>query len=162
VIKSIPGSVRTNSGKYEVAASNSRALAQVLNHVSYSGDCWIWNGAKNGHGYGVITVFGRTVYVHRLTHWIVRGPVPDGLALDHLCRNPSCVNPLHTESVTSAENTRRGMGNGSQTHCPSGHAYDSENTRYNIDRRGYTRRYCIACTNERNAARRVATRGTEQ
>lgn len=39
---------------------------------------------------------------------MLRGPIPDGLQLDHLCRNPSCVNPAHLEIVTGAENIRRG------------------------------------------------------
>jgi hypothetical protein len=147
--------VHTNSGKYEVAASNPRALAKILSHVRYEGDCWIWTGALSSRGYAVGTSNKASVYVHRLSHWIVVGPVADGLVLDHLCRRPSCVNPLHTEVVTTAENTRRGAGNGSQTHCPQHHPYDETNTRFHTDKRGYTRRMCITCQNDRNAAYRA-------
>ncbi|MGH9151353.1 MAG: HNH endonuclease [Acidimicrobiales bacterium] len=33
---------------------------------------------------------------------------PEGLTLDHLCRDRRCVNPAHLEPVTVAENLRRG------------------------------------------------------
>lgn len=155
MLQSTPRPVPTNSEKYEIAAANPRALARVLSHVEYDNDCWIWTGATNDRGYAVMTSNKQSVYAHRLTHWIVVGPVPEGHVLDHLCRRPACVNPLHTEAVTSAENTRRGEGNGSRSSCPSGHPYDTANTRYNIDKRGYSRRMCIACQNMRNAARRA-------
>jgi hypothetical protein len=46
-------------------------------------------------------------YAHRLVYRALRGPIPDGLTLDHLCRVPACVNPWHLEPVTAAENSRR-------------------------------------------------------
>ena len=36
------------------------------------------------------------------------GSIGDGLVIDHLCRNPRCVNPDHLEPVTTAVNTLRG------------------------------------------------------
>lgn len=146
--------VKSNSDKYKAAADNPLALARILTHIKYVGDCWVWTGATNGHGYGVGTSNKQVVYVHRLTRWIVFGPIEDGLVLDHLCRNPSCVNPLHTEAVTSAVNTARGAGHGSRTHCPAKHPYDETNTRVWVDKKGYSRRYCIECQNIRNAAYR--------
>lgn len=65
---------------------------------------------------------------HRLMYEIFRGPVPEGLDMDHLCRNRACCNPWHVEPVTRKENVRRGIGHGSETHCPRGHPYDETNT----------------------------------
>lgn len=74
--------------------------------------CWIWLHGKSGAGYGQLHVKHsrprRMVYAHRVYYERHVGPVPDGLELDHLCRNPSCVNPEHLEPVTHAENIKRG------------------------------------------------------
>ena len=94
--------------------------------------CWRWQGWIN-KGYGMASVPGRgNVGVHRLTYELLVGPIPFGLHLDHLCRNPSCVNPAHLEPVTAQENLRRGQGwagiNARKTHCPQGHEYTASNT----------------------------------
>ena len=69
--------------------------------------CWEWQGSTDGRGYGCVGMDGRKVSVHRLTYtWFV-GPIPDGLEIDHLCRNILCCNPDHLEAVTMAENMRR-------------------------------------------------------
>lgn len=67
-------------------------------------NCWEWQGAIHSGGYGVL---GRE-YVHRLVYEELIGPVPEGLQLDHLCRNRRCCNPGHLEPVTQAENLQRG------------------------------------------------------
>jgi hypothetical protein len=72
--------------------------------------CWLWQGSLNHDGYGVITISGKTVRVHRAVWERVYGQVPPGKELDHLCRNPRCVNPDHLEAVPPAVNTRRGRG----------------------------------------------------
>jgi hypothetical protein len=87
-------------------------------------DCWIWQGAKN-KGYGLVMYQRRHWRVHRLLYEAAKGAVPPGYHLDHLCRNPSCVNPDHLEAVTARENILRGVGasarNAKKTHCPQGH-----------------------------------------
>jgi hypothetical protein len=68
--------------------------------------CIEFTGALN-KGYGITRKNGRTAQAHRASYELVRGPIPDGLHIDHLCENPPCVNPGHLEPVTQAENTRR-------------------------------------------------------
>lgn len=73
------------------------------------GGCLVWGKARNGSGYGLVTLpGGGQMVAHRAMYEVAIGPVPDGLELDHLCRNKSCVNPSHLEPVTRAENVRRG------------------------------------------------------
>jgi hypothetical protein len=83
---------------------------------------------------------------HRESYKRTIGAIPDGLELDHLCRNRACINPKHLEPVTHKENTRRGMSpsglNSRKTHCSKGHPFDGENLAVNY--RGW--RYCLTCT----------------
>ena len=146
----------SNIAKYDAAALSPTALQRILARVRYDGDCWIWTGSISVRGYGVLTVDSVTLYAHRLAYRVGKGALIEGLVLDHLCRTPACVNPMHLEQVTSAVNTERGLGNGSKKVCSKGHEFTGPNLREWTDKRGYTRRYCIACVNYRNAARKAA------
>lgn len=100
-------------------------------------ECWTWNGSKRT-GYGRFSITRRkAVPAHRFAYELLVGKVPDGLTLDHLCRNRACVNPAHLEPVTGRVNTLRGIGltaiNARKTHCLRGHEYTPENTRYRPD-----------------------------
>jgi len=105
--------------------------------VDASGPCWEWTaaiGKTGGYGKYSYRLDGKVkyVYAHRYAYHVLVGPVPDGLELDHLCRNRKCVNPDHLDPVTRRENVRRGVGptgrNMGKTHCPFGHEYTKENT----------------------------------
>ena len=73
------------------------------------GGCWEWQGALND-GYGIVGRDGTTRRVHRVVYEALVGPIPNGMDLDHLCRNRRCCNVLHLEPVTRRENLARGIG----------------------------------------------------
>lgn len=112
--------------------------------------CWVWRGNLNEDGYGRLwqRVDGKRKlrYAHIVSYEFHVGPVPEGLELDHTCRNHACINPAHLEPVTHAENIRRGtspaaVARGAE-HCPQGHPYDAANT---YERPDGTGRGCRAC-----------------
>lgn len=126
--------------------------------------CIAWTGAKDSRGYGRQwwPPQRRTRGAYANAWELANGPVPDGLELDHLCMNPSCVNVDHLEPVTHQENMRRaaaagvmGTGKGRKTHCPKGHPYDAANT-YVPPQGG--ERQCRACRREHSRLHRQRRR----
>jgi len=117
--------------------------------------CWEWVGAIQPNGYGVFGISPRQkILAHRASFEIAKGPIPDGLEIDHLCRNRSCCNPAHLEAVTHQENKRRESASyrARVTTCPRGHAYSDANNE-GINNRG--KRYCRACDRDRYHRRRA-------
>ncbi len=108
--------------------------------------CWEWQGTLS-RGYGDFYVRQqKTAKAHRLTYNYFKGEIPQGLEIDHLCRNKRCVNPDHLEVVTRSVNTLRGllpqiMRAKRKSHCQRGHPFNKGNIY--INPRG--RRECIAC-----------------
>lgn len=92
------------------------------------GDCWVWTAATDQSGYGLFQGGDRMIRSHIWSYNFFIGEVPEGLQLDHLCRNRPCCNPWHLDPVTPLVNTQRGIGSGSRTRCPQGHPYDLINT----------------------------------
>ena len=91
--------------------------------------CWEWPGERTGNGYGAVKIRGVQHAVHRAVYTHFCGAIPEGLHLDHLCRNPICANFEHLEPVTCKVNIIRGRSpNREKTHCPLGHPYDEANT----------------------------------
>lgn len=67
--------------------------------------CREWIGAKSG-GHGRVCYQGHVWLTHRLAWVAFRGPIPDGFALDHLCRAKACLEPGHLR-ITTPENSSR-------------------------------------------------------
>lgn len=111
------------------------------------GGHWLWTGARTPLGYGSHTR-------HRRMWEIQVGPIPEIFVLDHLCREPACVRPLHLQPVDHAENVRRGSR--LITACPHGHLYDGPNTR--LTPQGHRR--CRTCHRQRENARYHASTGS--
>lgn len=122
-----------------------------------SNGCWIWQGAKTG-GYGVIGMGPRgsgTRNTHRVAYEHHKGPIPEGLVLDHLCRNPPCCNPDHLEAVPQQVNVDRGLRRRGSTRseCRRGHAMTAENV---VMESGH--RVCRTCYEARLERKRVKVR----
>ncbi|MGB6686268.1 MAG: HNH endonuclease signature motif containing protein [Terracidiphilus sp.] len=90
----------TSNGEFDP----NRLWAQVDRN---RGECWYWTGCTNSSGYGFIYAQGRNLAVHHLAYQLEKGPVPEGMELDHTCRNRTCCNPDHLEPVTHVENMLR-------------------------------------------------------
>lgn len=89
--------------------------------------CWRWKGTLTDRGYGTYKYRNPSpgaprqiaVKAHRVIYERLIGPIPEGLELDHLCRNRPCVNPAHLEPVTHRENTRRAAAHRGAWHTTS-------------------------------------------
>ena len=138
------------------------ALERFLENVEPGANgCIEWTGGLNGVGYGQF-YRGKKIpgtkspgdtgkgYAHRWSYEHYVGPIPEGLHIDHLCRNRKCVNPEHLEPVTVRENLLRGIGpsakHAKKTHCPAGHEYAGDNLYVHPVKR---MRVCRACGSAR-------------
>ena len=132
-------------------------MSRLWPKVNKTAGCWLWTASLTKAGYGQISSGPRPhtmLYAHRLVYEALVGPIPEGLELDHLCRNPACCNPAHLEPVTHRENVQRGEAgekSGAQqrakTHCKHGHPLSGENLY--VDPRGH--RGCRICRNAATA-----------
>lgn len=126
-----------------IAQWSTQSRARFWSRVEKTDSCWNWTSSTDRKGYGQFChcVQGLTMRAHKLAWESENGPVPDGLVLDHLCRNRRCVRPSHLEVVTNRENVLRGIGITAQMaqrmECDKGHELNAG------------KRECEVCTAER-------------
>ena len=119
---------------------------QLKNKISLVGDCWVWKAHRTKKGYGTVRYKGKMRKAHRVVYELLVGTIPDGLEIDHLCNNTSCVNPAHLEPVTPEENMRRFILSRQKTHCKYGHELTEENLyTYWVPRKGKWVSICKLC-----------------
>lgn len=124
--------------------------------------CWEWKGAHfKATGYAMFSIRNprdgtwQPTVAHRVSYELYIGPIPDGLQVDHLCRNRGCVNPDHLEAVTQQVNLSRGMSPAAisvrENRCQRGHEFTPENTIIRPNRPG--KRECRECVRARDRIR---------
>lgn len=131
---------------------------RMRKYIEPTGFCWNWTGVLGSGGYGSLRFEGRRQQAHRWVFEQLVGPIPEGLELDHLCRNRACVNPDHLEPVTRRENTRRGLTSALRADftCPKGH--DLRNPESVISRPDGRRSTCRECRKQRRREARTQRR----
>lgn len=129
------------------------AIMRFFSHVeAIKNGCWNWVGAMKFNGYGNFSIrknkVRKSYSAHRWAYINLVGDIPQGLAVDHLCRNRKCVNPSHMELVTLKENLLRGIGfsgeNARKTHCKKGHPLVA----VPLSRKTSAQRHCPICERE--------------
>lgn len=139
-------------------------------NIGEPNECWPWVKGQDSSGYGVVwrRERGRSFRSHQVAFELARGPIPEGLILDHRCHTDDptcdggdscphrlCANPAHLETVDRPENFRRGRQGRhftERTHCPSGHEYSPENTR---KQKQGKYRLCRECARQATATYRM-------
>jgi hypothetical protein len=129
---------------------------RFMSKVEVGPHCWTWQATLDRHGYGTFYFAGRNQSAHRVAHEMFRDPIPDGLHIDHLCRNRACVNPAHLDAVEQRINTLRGDAPTAaawrEGRCKNGHPRTPENT-YVRNERARQCRVCMAISRAKREGR---------
>ena len=76
--------------------------------TAWDGQCLVWKGHRDKKGYGQFKYKGRAWWSHRFAYAAFVGSIPEDMTIDHICCNPSCVNPAHLRLMCRSDNTALG------------------------------------------------------
>lgn len=96
--------------------------ARFMSHVIKSDGCWRWAGYHRADGYINFSVGSKKFKAHRIAYELFVDEIPEGLEIDHICRNRGCVNPDHLRAVTHKENMRE-VDNRASNHDDKDHDF---------------------------------------
>lgn len=142
-----------------VAESQSLTVSDIQKRIAPKfnvgeHNCWLWDAALDKKGYGRFLVNGKNRTAHTVMYDLIKGNIPLGLELDHLCETKNCINPDHLEPVTTAENLiRRIHPSSRKTHCKNGHPFARDNF-YTVKATGRSYRFCNTCNRNRMREKR--------
>lgn len=112
-------------------AAQIENLIKTRAEIRGPNECWLWRGTISQRGYGRFIFKGKTKTAHRVSFELVKGPIPTGLVIDHMCRNKICINPGHLRAVTPKTNTLSGISvtavNSRKKKCKRGHPLSGYN-----------------------------------
>lgn len=118
--------------------------------------CQEWQSAQDESGYGRFWAYGQMFPSHRWAWFQRNGELPPEIVIDHLCRNPPCVNVAHLEPVSIGENQRRGVKGWGRGTCQRGHDITDPDNIRTIKSNG--ERFCHLCRMELQRERRARER----
>lgn len=150
----------------EEAGGDVWMLARFFSKVDVKSKnlCWNWLGARAKNGYGNFGLNNKSALSHRVSFTIFKGEIPEGLWIDHKCRNRKCVNPNHLRAVTPQVNAMENSDASSRylaerTHCNHGHEFTHENIYMKIDKVSSKRyRMCKKCDQISKTKRKLKTK----
>lgn len=121
-------------------------IARFKSRIRKDGDCHTWTGPLDKDGYGTFYLRRKNRRAHRVAWYDMHGEIPEGMVINHVCRNRACVNAQHLQVVTIRENTLKDSTtvsaiNARKTHCKYGHPFDRT---YRKSKGGF-QRYCSIC-----------------
>ena len=103
------------------------ARAAVRFQADESG-CWISTYSTASHGYAQIGWHhdhGRSMVTAHRAAWVYHHgqQIPEGMTIDHTCKERRCVNPSHLRMLSNFENARRTSGRDWKLgECAQGHS----------------------------------------
>lgn len=124
-----------------VSSRFDRADERLARQTDRTGDCWNWTGSISSGGYGTLTVHGLFKYAHRLAWELDHGPIPDGLVIDHKCRNRRCVRPDHLHVVTTKENAENTVANCDSATGIRGVSWNERSQKWRVQVKHFGRTY---------------------
>lgn len=145
----IPANLLDSSGALMAWKKSRLECFYEKTETDESTGCWNWTGYRNWGGYGLFWDGVRKVSSHRWSYETFVGPIPDGMTIDHICRNTSCVNPDHLRVMSAYDNwlisESLTANNLRKTVCSNGHEFSGSNLVVQGNRRR-----CRECRRQRS------------